>query len=395
MSDANRLVLIAASDDFLLEETLRSAVERAVDSLNEPSVEDLSPDASAEDVAVEVNSPSLFAPERVLIVRDARAWLQTTAPKGAPATPSGGDVSPLVRALEAGAPEGVALVMGAWCGSKAKGPLVDAVKKAGTWQWVASPEPPKPWEEGSVSDAQRAVLRPIMERAAPGTRFSPAAERLLLERLGFAPRRLAQESAKLAAAAGNGSVVDETLVRRMVLQRDGSLEELQDAILQRNAKEAAAFLDKARRNIPVTDWSGQRLSDRDLAFRLFNLSADCWTRMLYLRQVAAAIGAEAELEPRRNTQRSWYSQTFKTRLAPALLRAIAADPGSPFGGSKRAPKPWSLHLLFKGAGRYRDTELTDTLIAAASVEKKLRRPGEAIDALPAWILGTLVNNHSS
>ncbi len=57
-----------------------------------------------------------------------------------------------------------------------------------------------------------------MNKAAGSTRFTPAAERLLMERLGFAPRLLAQEVRKLAAASAGGEV-DENLVRRSVFPR--------------------------------------------------------------------------------------------------------------------------------------------------------------------------------
>ncbi len=114
------------------------------------------------------------------------------------------------------------------------------------------------------------------------------------------------------------------------------------------------------------------------------------TRMLYLRNAAAAIGAEAELEPQRNQARAWYSQTFKPRLGPALQSHIESDPGAPFGGRSKVPKPWALHRLFRGASRYRRKELVETLVAAGTIERHLRRPGNPADALPAWILKTLM-----
>ena len=389
MADPSRFILLAASDDFLLEQAVARALAQLRPHLRDAELVNLSADSLPEDVALELSSPSLFSPERILLVNDARGWVKSSTPRGAPPISTGIDVTPLVRGLEDGMPDGVALVIGAWCGSQPRGPLVEVAQKIGTMTWVPAPEPPKPWEDAVVSDAQRDVLRTIIQQAAPDIRFSATAERLLLERLGFAPRRLAQEAAKLAAAAATTQQVDEQLVRRLVLQRDGSLDELQKAVLERDARQAAAFLDKARRGTPIADWSGQRLSDRDLAFRVFNLVADAAVRMLYLRRTATLIGAEAELDPKRNEQRGWYSRVFKNRLGPALLGAIAEDPGSPFGGASRTPKPWTLHLLFRGAGRYHEKELARAVVDAATVERRLRRSGDAIDALPAWVMQTL------
>ncbi len=363
---ANLLALVAASDDFLLGEAVDEAVRKACAELDDPTVETMPQNASPEYVAVEMNSPSLFATTRVLLAPDVRAWVKAPAPRDAPPVAADSDVSALVRALEDDVPEGTALIMGAWCGGQPKGDLVNAVKAHGTVTWIATPEPPKPWEDGAVSDAQRAVLRGVITRAAPGVRFAPGAEHLLLERLGFAPRRLSQESAKLAAAAGPSGTVDEALVRSLVLPQEGSIEVLQEAILDRNATAAAAFLDDARRGIPVRDWSGARISERELGLRVFNLMADTMTRMLYLRHAAAEIGAEAELDPQRCRERAWYSRTFKTRLAPALQSHIEADVGAPFAGRSKVPKPWALHLLFRGASRYRRGELVTALIASGA-----------------------------
>ena len=63
----------------------------------------------------------------------------------------------------------------------------------------------------ALSDEQCEVLRGVLAREAGEVRFTPAAERLLFDRLGFAPRLLAQEGRKLAAASA-AETVDEDLV---------------------------------------------------------------------------------------------------------------------------------------------------------------------------------------
>ena len=141
-----RLALIASSDDYLLELALDEAVDQAREALGGAEVERLADAATPEDVAIELRSPSLFVAARVLVVGEVRQWLETTAPQGAlGGSEAGGDenlVSPLVAVLSEGAPEGTALVMGAWCGRQPKGRLVEAVAAAGLYRWVPLPERP-------------------------------------------------------------------------------------------------------------------------------------------------------------------------------------------------------------------------------------------------------------
>ena len=401
LSTGSRLVLVAAGDDLFLEEALKEACGRIADAMGGAEIETVPAEATPEDVAVELNSPSLFSPERILLVPDIGRWVIAPAAPGGPATGSRKDakkiealVKSLVATLAEGVPEGTGLVMGVWCGAKPAGPLVDAVEAAGALEWIPLPDPPKPWERGTVSEAQKSALRRLIGRAAPDARLAPAAEALLFDRLGFAPRRLVQETMKLAMAAGEGTPIDEVLVRRLVLPREGSLEVLQDALLDRDAPAAAAFLDQARRGLPVRDWSGEYVDDRSLGIRVFNMAVDAWTRMLYLRGTAAEIGAVDQLDPTKNGERGWYSRTFKTRLGPKLKAHIEGDPGAPFSGGRgtakpRAPSPWALHRLFRAAGLYADDELARCLIEAGPVERGLRRSGDPLDAVPAWLLGTL------
>ncbi len=370
--------------------------------MSDPSVETLPDNITPEDVAVELNSPSLFNPDRILLVPDAGRWVIATTSPGGPTMPSRKNakavdelVQPLLKTLEGGMPEGVALVMGVWCGAKPTGSLAKAVEASGSLEWIATPEPPKPWEDCAVSDAQKTVLRRLMVRAAPTARYAPAAEGLLFERLGFAPRRLVQETGKLAVAAGPDGLIDEALVRRLVLPREGSLEVLQDAILGRDARTAVKFLDDARRGLPIRDWSGFHIDEGGLGIRVFNMAIDTFTRMLYMRGAARVIGAENELNPQKNSARSWYSQTFKPRLGPKLKSHIEADPGAPFrsrakGDAKpKVPSPWALQRLFRGASLYSDDDLIRSLSEAGVIERRLRRPGNPIEAIPAWLLLTL------
>jgi len=388
-----RLALIAASDDYLLELALDEVIEQARKELGGAEVERLADTLSPEDVAVELRSPSLFVAARVLVVGEVRHWLDTTAPQGALGGSAAGDdenlVSPLVATLSGGVPEGTALVMGAWCGRQPKGRLVEAVAAAGQYRWVPLPERPKPWEDVALSQEQWQVLSGLLAREAGTTRFERGAERLLLERLGFEPRRLVQEARKLAAAAGPDRAVDEELVRRLVLPKERSLEVVREGVLARDPRPLLELIAAAADGVPVNDWQGRPMPPDRFASSLFGQVANLLGQMLYLRRVADAAGLARELPPGRAAGGNWYRQVFSPRLAPELAERLEAEAPHPLLDRKgKAPTSWTLGQLFRGAARFDDDELVAALAAAGEVELALR--GElGLEALTVWITRSL------
>ncbi len=380
--------LIAASDDYLLEERLSAEVLRVCSELGGVEPEIQSDEATPESVALELVSPSLFAAQRVLVVEDARVWLGAAAPPGIKTTKvSPPDLEPLVHVLGEGLPDGLALVMGAWCGRKPTGELVDAVKKTGSFEWIPVPPPPKPWEDAVLSNEQWKVLEDVLLRAAGTVVFNRGAIRLLLERLGFAPRLLVAEVGKLAGAAGDGEV-DEELVRRLTFPRERSLEVVRDAVLDRKLKPLLDLVAAADSGSPVNDWQGQRLEAGRFGPTLFGQVTNLQLQLLYLRRVAAAAGLEREMDPKQTARRGWYSQRFKNDIGPDLLARFKSDAPSPMmkpGG--RPPTPFSLGALFSGAGRYTDAELTAALAEASKVETGIRQEPFPFESLTVWLSG--------
>ena len=390
---ATRLALIASSDDYLLQQGLDDAVRQALELLEGAEVERLSDSASPEDVAIELRSPSLFAAARVLVVPEMRRWLETTAPQGALGGPDPGAdealVSPLVAVLAEGMPAATALVMGAWCGRQPKGALVEAVAAGGLYRWLPLPERPKPWEDVPLSQDQWRVLSGLLAREAAGVRFEKGAERLLLERLGFEPRRLVQEARKLASAAGSGGVVGEELVRRLVLPRERSLEVVRDGVLGRDPRPLLELIAAAADGVSVNDWQGRPMAPDRFPGALFGQVANLLGQMLYLRRMAAAAGLARELEAARTAGDGWYRQVFSARLGPALAEQLAADEPHPLLDRKgKAPSRWNLGELFRGAAAFSDDELVAALAAAGEVELALR--GDlGLEALTVWIARSL------
>ena len=181
------LALIASSDDYLLDRRVAEVVAAACRAVGVDDPDVLPDEVAPDRVALELQSPSLFTTGRVLVVRDVRGWLDTTTPVGAAKGGAKPDLEELLSVVGAGVPQGMALVLGAWCGRRPKGPLVEAVEASGEVQWLPLPEPPKPWESLVLSDAQRGVLGDLLREAAGDVVFARGAAELLMHRLGFAP----------------------------------------------------------------------------------------------------------------------------------------------------------------------------------------------------------------
>ncbi len=381
--DAAFLSLVACADDYLLEEALSEVVTSLCATLAVGAPETLPDDVTPEQLTLELCSPSLFSPHRVLLVRDASTWVEAKASERKHGKV---DLEPLLEVLEPGLPEGLALVLAARCDGPPRGRLTEMVEQRGGLRWVPLPPAPKPWEEVSLSDEQRQVLLAVRRRAAPAARFTREAEDLLLERLGFAPRLLAQETAKLAVSAGEGEV-DEELVRRLTFPAERSLEVVRDAILKRRGRALFDLLQAAVDGVPILDWRGERLDPDRLGSVVLAQVATLLGQMLYLRLLAADL--EDEMRPQQTSAASWFPRRFKSRLAPQLLERITADDSSLLTRSGKPPSPWTLGQLFAAAGRYRSEELVAALADASDVEAS-QRGNLGLEALSSWLSRTLV-----
>jgi hypothetical protein len=377
----DRLLLLASPDDYLLAERLAEAVETACRDLGVDHAEHLPDGVTPEAVAVELENRSLFTPRRVLVVRDAAPLLDSAAGRRGGGTPS---AEPLVQALASGVPDDLALVMAARCDAKPGGDLVAAITRYGSLQWIPVPPAPKPWEEAVLSAEQVELLRSIMRRAVPNARFTPAAESTLLDRLGFAPRLLVEETRKLAMAAGPDGTVDEELVLRLAPPQEWSLNRVHDAVLARDPGPVMGYLAAAAAGLPVNDRRGQRLDSDGVAPAVLGTVAGLLEKLLDLRLLAGELGLAAELAPARTRADRWYQRVFKPRLAPALEARLAEDgDASPLN----APKPtgtWNLGRYFAAAGRYREEELVAALSRVGSAAVQVR--GELpLEAVLAWV----------
>ncbi len=385
--------LIASPDDYLLNEEIKQILPRVCSELGGVEPEYMPDDTSPELLAVELCSPSLFAPQRVLVISEARQWVDVPSPNKQYRPPPGTgpaeiDASAVTHVLDEGLSDDIALILRVQCQAKPKGDLVAAIEKSGHLHWQPVPPPPKPWEDAVVSKEQVAVLRAVIAREAPSVGFAPAAERLLFERLGFAPRLLASEVGKLAAAA-SGDEVDVDLVRRLSFPREGSLEEAFDALLDRRVAPVLEILSAAEGGLPVRDLQGRLMTEKAVYFALAGQATKVFQQLLYLRLLGEREGFLAEMAPDRTAAGAWYPKRFKDGIGPRLQEALKTDAPSPLvppGG--RSPTVFALGKLFRAGGRYTTDELRASLVDLGALEADLR--GDAkLEALSVWFSGVL------
>jgi hypothetical protein len=299
------------------------------------------------------------------------------------------DLEELLSVIGAGVPEGMALVLGAWCGRRPKGPLVEAVETSGEVQWLPLPEPPKPWESLVLSDAQRGVLGDLLREAAGDVVFTRGAAELLMHRLGFAPRQLVQETTKLVAAAGPEGSVDEAMVRRLTFPAEQSLEAVSEAILGREPRRLLEVVAAADVGTPLRDWQGRAIDERQVPFVVMAQVSSLLLQLAVVHEIAADQGLATELEPSRVDERGWYGRRFKSDLGPRLLEALQdAAPNPVVRDGRRAPSLWRLGQLVRGAARWSRAELAAALEGLGTLERRLRSDSR-VEALVAWIVGAV------
>ncbi len=382
--------LIASSDDFLLEEQVREITRAASETFGGVEPEVLPSEITPADLATELCSPSLFAPQRVFVLSELSAWLGAPAKgKGKKAAdPEDVDVTPVVGVLEEGLSPDIALVMGAWCKSSPKGPLVKAVGKAGTFEWLPGPEEVKPWEDLELSEQQERILRGLLARTAGDVKFSEGAKKLLMHRLGYEPRLLIQEAKKLVAARVDNTV-DEELVRALCFPRERSLEAVKDAVFDRRVAPVLDLLAALEAGVPVRNWQGQLMTEDSVPIMIAAQVGSLCRQMLYLRRLAVRIGMERELAPEQTAEPRWYPYRFKNGVGPDLLEHLKTDAPSPmFESGKRPPSLFTLGQVFKGASRWSDDALVDALAGFGEMEAGLRG-AMSTQGLSVWLTQAL------
>ena len=364
------LLLLASPDDFLLEVERRDAEAAwgAQHPDGETTTFDEAPPAAA--LLRELTSPSLFASSRLVVVRDASAYLKLGS--------AGADGIALAKSLGELSFSGVALIMAAVSASEPGGAVPDAVRERGELRFLPLPPTPKPWEDVRLTPPQRKVLEGVVRRVAPGLLGQGDALDALFEAYGFRPRELAQAAERLVLA---GELTPDA-VRAQAGPGECTLKELEDALLHRNRKALAGFFARLSAGATLLGWWGDAVEADRLGRTLTPIISRLLRQALAVRRHAAGAGLDADLDVRRCSSSRWYPTEFKTRIHPRLAADVEATEGSPLAGLS----PWNLHRTFRLAAAYGDAELLDALAGLGRSGAEIAKRDPALAALAAVTL---------
>jgi len=367
------LLLLASPDDYLLEVERLDA--RAAWTAAHPDGEivpydDLPPIPA---LLRELTSPSLFAPDRLIVVRDAASALKAGA-----ATPDG---ELLARALRELSLSDVTLIFAAVCTAEPRGAVAAVFRERGEVRFLPLPATPKPWEVVRLTPPQRVVLEAIVRRVAPALLAQGDALDALLEAYGFRPRELAQAAERLQLT---GELTPDA-VRAQAGPGECTFKELEDALLRRDRRALAGFFARLSAGATLLGWWGDAV-DHDRVGRTLSATLSRFLRQaLAVRQHAVRADLAADLDVRRTSASRWYPTEFKNRIHPRLAADVEALPGSPLTGMSA----WNLHRTFRLAAAYGDAELLDALARLGTSGAEIAKPAPALAAL-AQITLTLV-----
>lgn len=367
-----RVLLIASPDDYLLELERRDFATGWCEAHPQGEAVTFEEPPPPGRLVQELASPSLFASERLLVVVDAGPYL---------AAGRQAEGEALTQALTSLSLRDVTLLLTAVVKAAPTGPVVEAVQGRGEVRFLALPEAPKPWEEGRVSKAQRLLLASVVARVAPALAGQREVVDALCEAYGFRPRELAQAAERLLLTGEPSAAA----VRAQAGVGECTLRELEEVLLQRDSARFARFAGILTSGGVLTDWRGEAVAPDRTAMVLVSTLGRLLRQALGVRGHAVRAGLSDELEPRRCSSKSWYNQTFKPRLLPALSADIEGTPGSPVDSMS----PWQLHRAFRLGAAYSDAELVEALGRLTGSGAERGRGPSALAALSSLVLGLI------
>lgn len=364
------ILLIASPDDFLLE--LERTDVTAAWSEAHPDGEVLTLDEAppAGRLVQELATPSLFAPERLLVVVSALPYLK----KG---SAEEGEV--LAHALSSLPLRDVTLVLTAVTKDPPEGPVVDAARSRGEVRFLALPEEPKPWEDVRASKAQRPVLASLVARVAPELADQREVVDALIEVYGFRPRALAQAAERLLLSGEPTAAA----VRDQAGAGECTLRDLEEALLARETTRFVRLAGVLASGGVLTDWRGEAVGPERTAMVLASTFGRLLRLALAVRAHAIRAGLETELEPKRCAGGGWYTKTFKPKLYPRLSADVDSTPGSPAEGRTA----WQMHRAFRLAAAYSEAEMIEALARLAGSRAERERGPSALAEVSTLVLG--------
>lgn len=376
------LLLLATTDDYLLE-LARGDHEEEWKALN-PGGEIVTFDEppAPDRLLRELTSPSLFAPARLLVVRDA-AWYfakeglaDGQAIAGELAHLSLRDASLLLAVLLPKAQRRTAKEE-----LQPGGPLAEVARERGELRTMPLPPEPKPWEESRLTDDQRAELRRLVTRVAPEVAKADEAVEVLFELYGFRPRELAQAAQRVVLTGE----ITPTSVRRVAGLGWLSLRTIEDALIDRDAKAYLRFSSALGAGAVLEGWRGEAVGREAYGAILVATLGRLLRHALAMRGYARRAGVADQLKPAVCAASRWYTDVFRKRLHKPLTDVIAGRVASPFATAS----PWQLHRAFRLAAAYDEPELLAAIAALARSGAERSTPEMALAAVNAVVLDLL------
>lgn len=331
--------------------------------------------AAMEQLSSELSSASLFAPERLVVVRDASAVLEGKDRGGTAA-------EALVAFLGSSWDRHTSLLLCAPAKSEPRGPLADYVRSHGTLTWMPLPAPPKPWEDVRLSPEQRRTLKTLLQRTVPAILSHRAVVAVLLDHLGFKPRKLVQTAERLLLAGQ----LDAEQVRAELGPAEHSIDEMEKALLDRDGPRMARFLAALSCGGELVNWRGERIAPGGVAPVLSQWLNRLLRSALAMREHARAGGVAEELDGQRCAEPRWYSAVFQKRIHPLLEREIASRSDSELAEAS----VWQRHRVFRLAARYSDAQLRCALATLSRYLPEREKDARVALAMLAEVLLELI-----
>lgn len=339
-----RFLLATSPDDFFLERARRALEEEFLRAFPGGEVTILDPAPTPFALFQELQAPSLFAQQRLILLPHAETLLAADSEQfqGFAEPPS---LSP-----------GEALWVGVFAerAEPPRAPFVDAISSWAEVTHFPLPPPPKPWEGVRLSREQREFLASLLLQEIPELRAHQDVVDVLLEIHGSSPRLLLQAARSLVASQD----LSPEAVRQSSAREQVPAAAVEQALQAGQWPVLAGILGKLAVGAWLEGFRGELGFGRRAADVMASLLARACFQALTLRILAERAGFGAELSPAQVAQPWWYPKVFKAKIFPALL--VAAESMPELKLAERSP--WALQASFRVAAHFSAERLLQVLV---------------------------------
>lgn len=339
-----RFLVGTSPDDFFLERARRAFEEEFFQAFPGGEVAVLDPCPTPFGLLQELQTPSLFAQQRLILLPKAEALLAA----GPEEVRGFAELPPLSP--------GEALWVGVFA-EKPEPPQGAFVKVVSSWAELTHfplPPPPKPWEAVRFSREQREFMASLLLQELPQLKAHQDVVDVLLETHGFSPRLLLQAARGLVASQD----LTPEAARQSSAREEVAAASVEQALQNAHWRLLAEMLGKLGGGAWLAGFRRELGFGRRAADLMASLLARACFQALSLRILAEQAGLGPELSPARVAQPWWYPRIFKGKILPVLLAAAASAPELQL--AERSP--WALQASFRVAAHFSSERLLQTLV---------------------------------